>query len=72
LTVRPVQVGASGLSDHMVCVEALAFVGERLIVMSHTEKARTFAPAMLSARRVPVLVMEPARSENEPASVAPV
>jgi len=72
LTVRPVQVGASGLSDHMVCVEALAFVGERLIVMSHTEKARAFAPAMLSARRVPVLVMEPARSENEPASVAPV
>jgi hypothetical protein len=72
LTVRSVQVGASALGDHMACVEALAFIGERLIVMSHTDTARTFAPAMVATRRVPVLVLEPERSDSEPAAVAPV
>lgn len=72
LTVRAVQVGAAGISDPVVCVEALALIGERLIVMGHTAAAQTFAPAMVAARRVPVLVMEPERGESEPAPIAPV
>jgi hypothetical protein len=72
LTVRPVQVGASALNDHMVCVEALAFIGERLIVMSHTDTAKTFAPAMVAARRVPVLVLEPEGGDSAPPQAAPV
>ncbi|RIA56006.1 hypothetical protein [Dichotomicrobium thermohalophilum] len=72
LTVRAVQVGAAGISDPVVCVEALALIGERLMVMSHTHAARTFAPAMLAARRVPVLVLEPERGESEPAPVVSV
>jgi len=72
LTVRPVQIGRAGRTDPNICAEALAFIGERLIVMSRTDTAKTFAPAMVAARRVPVLVLEPARGESEPAPVAPV
>jgi len=63
---------AAGLTDPDTCAEALAFTGERLIVMSRTDTAKTFAPAMVAARRVPVLVLEPERGESAPAPVAPV
>ena len=72
LTVRAVQVGAAGLSDPMGCTQALALVREWLIVMSHTRTAQSFAPALVAARRVPVLVLEPERLGNVAPVIAPV
>jgi len=63
LSVHEVDVGTAGLSDPAVCTKALTPFAERLIVMSRHGEAREFAPALLAARHVPVLVLEPGGTE---------
>jgi hypothetical protein len=59
LTIRVERAGPAILSDPDVCRNALAQVFERLIVLSRTATTHEFAPALVAARRVPVLVLEP-------------
>jgi hypothetical protein len=59
LKINQITAGKAALSDPAVCSQTLENLRERLIVMTRGGLANEFAPKIIAARRVPVLVLEP-------------
>jgi hypothetical protein len=59
LAVRRVVAGKASLDDPAACAHAFRTMQERLVVMTRDTRTPQVAVAIASARRVPVLVIEP-------------